>query len=318
MSRARWLAAALALALAAGCGEGDDDSARLPARGARTDVEIPEFDGDSAYELVRRQVAFGPRAPGLEGHRRQLEWMESYLRQRADTVILQPFTHGTDDGETLRLTNLFTRFRPDAPDRVLLLAHWDTRPIADEDPDPERRDEPILGANDGASGTAVLLRMADVLSRHSPPIGVDLLFVDGEDVPPGAQLLGSTHFAANLPPGYRPLYGVLVDMIGDMQPRYGIEAHSQNEAPAVVRRVWRTAEEVGYGSMFVERRVGAITDDHVPLNRAGIPTIDIIDFEYGGSANPHWHTHEDTLENTAPDGLEAVGTVLTTLIYRGG
>ncbi|MFW6078388.1 MAG: M28 family peptidase [Gemmatimonadota bacterium] len=287
--------------------------------------QIPEFDGAAAYSLLERQVAFGPRAPGTPGHRRQLDWMVDFLRERADTVVIQRFTHidDDDDGEgdggrdTLRMANVFARFLPGRTERVLLLAHWDTRPVAERDPEPDRREQPIPGANDGASGTAVLLHMADVLSSHSPPIGVDLLLVDGEDQPPGARLLGSTHFAANPPPGYRPLYGVLVDMVADRDPVFPVEGYSQDYAPSVVRRVWRTAEELGYGSLFPDRVVGPIRDDHVPLNRAGIPTIDIIDFEYG-PGNRYWHTHRDELAQTAPVGLEAVGTVLTTLIFRGG
>lgn len=288
-------------------------------RGREASPPAPTFDGDAAYALLERQVEFGPRVPGTEGHARQLAWMEEYLRERADTLILQSFTHRTESGETLELTNLFARFRPEAADRVLYLTHWDTRPTADQDPDPARRDEPIAGANDGASGTAVLLQLADVLSRHSPPIGVDLLFVDGEDYgPTGVDMyLGATYFAANLPPGYRPLYGVLIDMIGDRDPVFPIEAYSQQYAPEVVQRVWRVADELGYGRIFRRTPGLAIEDDHIPLNRAGIRTIDIIDFDYG-PGNSYWHTHQDSLQNTAPTGLEAVGRVLTTLVFRGG
>lgn len=309
--------AGLALGLAVllgGCGD-----EREPARGSVGTPSGPPFDGEAAHALVAQQVAFGPRVPGSEGHARQLAWMEEYLRERADTLIVQPFSHMTSSGEWLELTNLFARFRPDATDRILLLAHWDTRPTADNDPDPARRDEPILGANDGASGTAVLLQLADVLSSHSPPIGVDILLVDGEDYGPTSadMYLGSTYFAANLPPGYRPLYGVLLDMVGDRDPVFPIEAYSRQYAPEVVERVWRVAEELGYGRIFRRTPGLAIEDDHIPLNRAGIRTIDIIDFDYG-PGNRHWHTHQDVLENTGPTGLEAVGTVLTTLIFRGG
>ncbi|MDX1674850.1 MAG: M28 family peptidase, partial [Longimicrobiales bacterium] len=170
--------------------------------------EAPPFDADSAFALLARQVAFGPRVPGTEGHAAQLEWMTSYLEARADTLILQPFRHTGPEGEVLDMTNLFARFRPGERDRVLLLAHWDTRPTADHETDPELQDRPIPGANDGASGTAVLLQLADVLSRHSPPIGVDILLTDGEDYAPDHMYLGAKHFAANHPPGYSPLYGI--------------------------------------------------------------------------------------------------------------
>ncbi|MDP9348716.1 MAG: M28 family peptidase, partial [Gemmatimonadota bacterium] len=177
----------------------------------------PPFDAGRAMEHVRRQVGFGPRVPGSEGHRAQLEWMRSFLAEKADTVVVQPFTYTTTGGETLRLTNLFARFRPELTERVLLVAHWDTRPRADQAPDPADRARPIPGANDGASGVAVLMELASLFARRPPPVGVDLLLVDGEDYGPTGDdmYLGAKHFARNPPPGYRPLYGVLLDMVGD-------------------------------------------------------------------------------------------------------
>jgi glutaminyl-peptide cyclotransferase len=277
----------------------------------------PKISGDSAYQHIRTQTAFGPRVPNTEGHRNQLAWMLEYLRERADTVTVQSWTHTTKKGTELQLSNVFARFNPDAPDRILLVAHWDTRPTADEDPDAGKRSQPISGANDGASGTALLLEMANVMARSKPSIGVDLLFVDGEDYASGDMYLGAKFFAANLPPSYRPLYGILVDMIADANPRYPVEANSKELAGEVVDRVWRTAEELGYGQYFRRSSQGAIEDDHMPLNHAGIRTIDIIDFEYG-SGNEFWHTTQDVLENTSPRGLEVVGSVLLELIYRGG
>lgn len=306
-NRLGWMVLLLALLAPLGCERGERAAERV----------APDFSGEQAYELLKRQVAFGPRAPGSAGHRQQLAWMEAYLRERADTLILQPFTHVTRAGDTLRLTNVFARFRPEAGDRILLVAHWDTRPTAEEDPDPEKRDQPILGANDAASGTAVLLQLADVFSRHSPPIGVDLLFVDGEDYATGEMYLGATYFAANLPPGYRPLYGILVDMVADEDPVFPIEGYSYEYAPEVVQRVWGLAHELSYGAMFPRTPGIYIEDDHVPLNKAGIRTIDIIDFDYG-PGNRYWHTTQDVLEHTALRGLEAVGTVLAELVYRGG
>lgn len=308
----RWIALVLLLLVPLACQRREEPAAAAHAA-------APAFDGAAAYELLAKQVSFGPRVPGSPGHAEQLAWMEAYLRERADSVELQQFTHVTKSGTALELTNVIARFRPEARDRVLLLAHWDTRPTADHDPDPAKRDQPILGANDGASGVAVLLQLADVLSSHSPPIGVDLLFVDGEDYGPDSDdmYLGATYFAANLPADYRPLYGILLDMIGDRDPVYPIEAYSYQYAPEVVERVWRLADELGYGRIFRRQRGPAIGDDHLPLNRAGIRTIDIIDFDYG-PGNRFWHTHEDRLENTGPEGLAAVGTVVTTLIYRGG
>jgi Zn-dependent M28 family amino/carboxypeptidase len=281
--------------------------------------KAPKISGDSAYELIKQQVAFGPRVPGMPGHQQQLDWMVAYLKSRADTVSTQTFTYTTSNGKKLDLANVFARFNPGAADRVLLVTHWDTRPTANEDQGIGNRVKPISGANDGASGTAVLMEIAEVLSKNKAPIGVDLLFVDGEDYGPTGRdmYLGARHFSANLPPGYKPLYGILIDMIGDQNPVYKIESNSQALAPEVVDRVWRTAEEIGLGNYFRRSSLGGIEDDHLTLNEAGIRTIDIIDFDYG-PGNSFWHTLGDTVDHTAPIGLEAVGRVLLELIFRGG
>lgn len=281
--------------------------------GSGEESKAPKISADSAYAHIRTQVAFGPRVPGTEGHRKQLEWMTAYLRERADTVTITSWTHKTTMGTELPLSNVFARFNAQAEDRILLVAHWDTRPTADEEQDAAKRGIAIAGANDGASGTALLLEIANVLSRNKPPIGVDILLVDGEDYAPNNMYLGAKYFAANLPAGYRPLYGIVVDMIADHNPRFPIESNSQEAAPEVIDRVWRTAESIGLGGYFPRTSQGAIEDDHVPLNQAGIRTIDIIDFDY-----PHWHRTSDVLENTSPKGLGVVGTVLLELIFRGG
>ncbi len=280
----------------------------------------PPFSTDSAWAYLQKQLSFGPRVPGTAGHAAQLAWMQEFLRARADTLIVQPFTHThSRSNDKITMSNLFARFNPGADVRVLLIAHWDTRPQADQDEDPEKQKQPIQGANDGASGTAVLLELANVLNRHSPTIGVDLLFVDGEDYgPDGTDMyLGATHFAGNLPNGYKPMYGILLDMIADANPVYPQEGNSRDLAPEVLERVWRTAEQIGLGHYFPRRPGGYVSDDHLPLNRAGIRTIDIIDFEFG-PGNAYWHTAEDVVANTSPRGLEAVGRVITELIYRGG
>jgi hypothetical protein len=307
------LALLLAGPVLAGC-----NGAGASGGGARVDrqpVQAPPFRADTAFAYIEKQVSFGPRVPGTPGHAAQLEWLTAFLRVRADTVILQPFEHlTTTDGRRLAMTNVFARFRPELRDRLLLVAHWDTRPTADQEADPERRDQPIPGANDGGSGTAVLLELANVLSSNSPPVGVDLLFVDGEDYGPGEpdMYLGAKHFAATQP-AYQPLYGILLDLVADANPVYPIEGNSKDSAPEVVERVWRTAEQMGLGGSFVRRDGGWITDDHIPLNRAGIRTIDIIDFDF-----PHWHRLSDDLSNVSPRGLGIVGSVMTALIYSGG
>ena len=309
----------LALALAPGC-DRSGSAGEAPGAGAPAGprVDRPAFDSARAFEHLRRQVAFGPRIPGSPGHAAQLQWMKDYLAARADTVVEQPFTHVTRSGRTLRMTNLFARFRPEAQDRVLLVAHWDTRPTSDQASGADR-DKPVPGANDGASGVAVLLELADMLKRKPAGIGVDLLLVDGEDYGPTGEdmYLGAKHFAATLPAGYRPFYGVLLDMVGDRTPRFPVEANSQRFAPEVVQRVWSLAQEMGYGDVFPLSDGGQIEDDHVPLNQAGIRTIDIIDFDYG-PGNRYWHTPQDVPENTSAESLRIVGEVIAELVYRGG
>jgi glutaminyl-peptide cyclotransferase len=287
--------------------------------GAMPRVERPTFPGDRAYQLLVQQVGFGPRVPGQPGHARQLEWMKEWLAPRADTLIEQSFTQTTTRGATLQLTNLLARFNPHLTERVLLIAHWDTRPLADQSRIPADRTQPVPGANDGASGTAVLMILADLFHQQAPPIGVDLLFVDGEDYGPDTvdMFLGARYFGAHQPAGYPPLYGVLIDMVGDADLRLPLEGYSQEHAPEVLSRVWTLAREMGYGGIFVEAPGGYVTDDHVPLNEAGIRTIDIIDFNYGPS-NSFWHTPQDIPENTSAESLEVVGEVLAELVYRGG
>jgi hypothetical protein len=296
--------------LLAACSEGGGGGETISQR-----VDRPAFPADSAFTLLKEQVAFGPRIPGEPGHQKQLDWMEAYLRPRADTVVVQNFPWTTTKGDTLHLTNLFVRFRPELKDRILLVTHWDTRPKSDEARDSLDKQKPVPGANDAASGTAVLMQLAGLLHRKAPPIGVDLLFVDGEDYGPGEEdmYLGARYFAAHLPGGYPPLYGVLLDMIGDEDPRFPVEYNSQQLAPEVVQRVWSVAHDLGYGDIFPNTPGPSIDDDHIILNKAGVRTADVIDFDY-----PYWHTPQDTPEHTSPKGLGIVGEVMAELIYRGG
>jgi len=275
----------------------------------------PPFSADAAFEHIRTQVGFGPRVAGTPGHQQQLEWMTQYLRERADSVEIQSFTHTHSvSKKQIAMSNVIARFNPQSQERVLLVTHWDTRPTADYDADNDARNQPIPGANDGGSGTAVLLEIANVLKQQKPTIGVDLLFVDGEDYGPEEpdMYLGAKYFAAQAG-SYRPLYGVLIDMIADRTPRYAIEDHSDRMAPEVVQRIWGLADQLGFGRYFPRTNQGAVGDDHVPLNNAGIRTANIID-----CCDPPWHTLQDNLANVSPEGLGVVGTVLIELIFREG
>ena len=306
---------ALALALVAGTVACQADAPG--PRGPR--VERPSFSGTSAHALVETQVAFGPRIPGSEGHASQLAWMLEWLGSRADSVVADSFRHVSSRGDTLDLVNVLARFKPGADRRLLLLTHWDTRPQADRSPDPEDLSRPVPGANDGASGTAVLLELADMLARQAPTAGIDLLFVDGEDYGPGTEdmFLGARHFASQVDPDDLPRYAVLFDLVGDSDPSFPAEAYSSEMAPQVVQRVWGVARDLGYGRYFPLRVGSRANDDHVPLNEAGIPTVDVIDFEYGPD-NMFWHTPHDVPENVSPTTLGMVGEVAAELVYRGG
>jgi Zn-dependent M28 family amino/carboxypeptidase len=249
--------------------------------------------------------------------------MEGLLREWADTVQLLPFQYLTSGGENLQLTNILARFRPEADHRILFLTHWDTRPWSDRAQDPELREIPVPGANDGASGTAVLLHLASLLSESPPPSGIDFLFIDGEDYGPGVEdmFMGSRHFVQTMREHGSWTYGVLLDMVGDRDPSFPVEAYSAEFATGVVQRVWRIADDLGYGDVFPNRVGPRVSDDHVYFNQAGLPTVDIIDFEYGPGdvdGGRFWHTPDDDLENVSAETLGMVGEVVAELVYRGG
>ena len=272
------------------------------------------FDGEAALGYAKAQMEFGLRIPGTEGHARMALWLDSLLRARADTVVLQAWDHVTARGDTLPLRNLLARFTPAAPERLLFFAHWDTRPIADG-PTSRDRTAPVPGANDGASGVAVLLGVADALRQLRPGVGVDLLFVDGEDYgvfqDSADVLIGSRYYAANQPPGPRPLYAVLFDMVGDADLQIFQEGYSLLGAPEVVQLVWEVARDAGHGAVFQGSPKHTLTDDHVSLQRAGIRAIDVVDFDY-----PYWHTPDDTIDKVSARSLQVVGEVALALIAR--
>ena len=272
-----------------------------------------QFDGAMALSYVEAQMNFGNRIPNTEAHRRTGDWILAHLRSRADSVVIQEFDHVTADGDTLHLRNFIGKFRPDVAERILFVAHWDTRPIAENDTNLGRRRLPTPGANDGASGVAVLLGVADDLQREPPAFGVDLLFVDGEDYGDFGVgrdvLLGSRFFADNLPEGYEPLFAVVFDMVGDINLRVSQEGYSRDAAPEVVDRVWRTARDAGFGNVFRSVLGTGITDDHIPLQQAGIRAIDVIGWPYD-----HHHTTDDTLDKVSGRSLAIVGTVALALV----
>jgi len=281
-------------------------------------TDLPAFSADSAYAYVKAQVDFGPRNPGSEGHALALQYMTDELgRHSGGQVYVQRFEAAGYD-ETLSLANVIASFNPTAQTRVMLCAHWDSRPRADRDADAADTSTPILGANDGASGVGVLLELARIFAENPPPIGVDIVFFDGEDYGVESDLsryfLGSRHWSANPPvPGYMPRFAVLLDMVGGKNPRFPKEGFSMTYAAPVVNEVWGIAKDMGHASMFLDETSQPVADDHMILNQEyGLPTINIIHYPFPD----YWHTSDDDMDNISTETLQAVGDVLLELIYN--
>jgi hypothetical protein len=280
-----------------------------------------QFSGDAALGYVKTQLDFGPRIPGSEAHVKTGDWIVAQMRERADTVIEQKWTHVTMSGDTLPMRNILARYKPEATERVLYVTHWDTRPISDGATDSAQRAMPVPGANDGASGVALFVALGDALRQTPPNVGLDLLFVDGEDFgefPKDGNLtdfkdvlIGSRYFAEHLPePGYMPLYGILWDMIGDGDLQIFQEGNSLRRAPEVVNLVWHKADsDLGYSRYFIPQPGLFMIDDHIPLLDAGLHVIDVGDFDY-----PYHHTPEDTFDKVSAASLQIVGDVALSLV----
>ncbi|HEX6574794.1 MAG TPA: M28 family peptidase [Gemmatimonadaceae bacterium] len=274
------------------------------------------FDGESALRYAKAQLDFGPRIPGTPGAQKAGDWIINEMKQRADTVIVQSWTHTTTDGKQLPMRNILARFNPKATDRILYVTHWDTRPISDGSGNLGERQLPVPGANDGASGVGLFVALGDALKKNPSTFGVDLLFVDGEDYgsfdDPDLHdvLIGSAYFAKNPPDsGYKPIFGVLWDMIGDKDLAIQKEGYSVQQAPEVVDRVWSKAAELGHDRVFLPVEIGPITDDHVPLLQAGYRVIDVIDLDY-----PDHHRPTDTIDKISAKSLSIVGEVAEALL----
>ena len=292
----------------------------------------PAFQADSAYAFVARQVSFGPRVPNSAAHRACGDFLIRKLKDLGAQVTVQEFESTAYDGKKLRLRNIIGAYNPQADNRVLLAAHWDTRPFADKDA--SQPATPNDGANDGASGVGVLLELARTLhtAQTNPGVGVDIIFFDGEDYgdadgtaapQPGYEVtwcLGSQYWANRKhQPDYRATFGVLLDMVGARGARFAIEENSQTIAPQVVNMVWKTAHQLGYSDYFVYAPNGAITDDHLYMTKGGVPSIDIIDFDPSspdGTFGKYHHRHTDNMAIIDKNTLKAVGQTLVQVIYN--
>jgi Zn-dependent M28 family amino/carboxypeptidase len=318
-------------ALLIGCTPDEKEKISTPdTTPAVTLPPAPLFDPDSAYAFVEKQVAFGPRVPGSASHKACGDWLVAKLQNYGGTVIEQTGTVTAFNNQKLPLRNIIATWKPDAKARILLFAHWDTRPFADRDD--ERKNEPIDGANDGASGVGVLLEIARHIAASSPELGIDILLTDVEDhgEPSGSMTinensidtwaLGAQYFSKNPHlTGYTARFGILLDMVGAHDAKFYQEALSMQYAPAIVRKVWKTAQAIGYGDRFIqETKYFVGIDDHVPINKQlRIPSIDIIHYDTGTNAfGPFWHTHDDNMSVISKETLKAVGQTVMEVVWK--
>jgi glutaminyl-peptide cyclotransferase len=298
-----------------------------PQAGQAVAPPSPGFSGDRAFTQLKTLCDMGPRVPGSPAARKAGDWLLARLRACGDEVWEQPFTHVVSKkhpmakgnpqwtSKGLGMRNIVCRFKPKATRRLLLAAHWDSRPFADMDPDKTKRSQAVLGANDAASGVAILLELARCLKAKAPGMGVDIVLFDGEDWGQQGHLedyfLGSKAYARAMT---RPLpeAGILLDMVGDRNLRLPMEPFSLQAAPDLMERLWSTAERLGYGHIFIREMGPAVQDDHLPIIQRGVPMVDLIDFDY-----PQWHTVRDTPAACSPASLDVVGKVVEALIRQG-
>lgn len=317
------------LFLFAACAEpGKEPIAQAPAE-VKTEVikrSSPEFNADSAYAFVKKQVDYGPRVPGTKAHANCALFFQKKLKSYGLDVTLQQAPVTTFDNNTFTLQNIFAAYRPELKNRILLTAHWDSRPFAENDL--VNIGKPIDGANDGASGAGVLLEVARLLALHKPEIGIDIFLNDLEDYgqpdmdmgPAKADTwcLGTQYWAKNKPADYQPKFGILLDMVGGQNPTFPKEGTSVNYAPEILNKVWNTAAALGYGKVFINKETHATTDDHLYLNSiAHIPTIDIVHIDPTSESYPSYHhTHGDKIDIIEKSTLKMVGQTLMQVIYE--
>ena len=279
----------------------------------------PLFSGENAFKHLIKQCSFGPRKPGSEGHKNTLNYYLKTFNGLADTVFTQSFEDEMPRTRAkVEMNNVIAQFNRGSAKQIMISAHWDTRPWADTG-SIMKKEMPILGANDGASGVAVIIELAYIFKQNPPPIGVSLVLFDAEDYGvPGdswTYCKGSQYFARNLPISY-PEYGINIDMIADRQPEFYIERISYQQNASLVLELWELSEDLGLKA-FKKQAKDSIFDDHVPLYEiAGIPAINIIDFDYPNDKTNYWHTHNDIVQNCSPNGLYQVGTLLVNHIYN--
>lgn len=315
-------------AVVCSCGSSAKNSDDQEKKGAKA-VLLGSFDKDSAYQYINDQVAFGPRVPGTDQHKACGQYLVDKLRQfGADTIIEQETVVEAFNGDKLPIKNIFASYNPQAKNRILLVAHWDTRPWANMESSEEHRVQPVPGANDGASGVGVILEIARNLNLKAPDCGVDILFTDAEDYGNNSGFtnnddswcLGTQYWVKHMPyaPHKLPAYGILLDMVGGGGARFHRELLSNKDARQATVKVWGEANNLGYDDIFVNKLGGAVVDDHMFLIEAGIPTTDIIEHvsDETGSFPAAWHTLDDDMRNISRKTLEVVGNTVLNVIYK--
>ena len=289
----------------------------------------PDFNADSAYIYLQEQCDFGPRTMNSTAHDKCEKWIIQKFEQYGCKVTTQKATLNGYDGTPLRSTNIIASYNPEATTRIMFCAHWDCRPWADNDPDSTNWHKPIIAANDAASGVGVMIELARILKGSGLELGVDFICFDAEDYgtpqwfegedPGDTWALGAQYFANNLPEGYAPRYGILLDMVGGVGAKFYREGMSMQYAPAIVKKVWNAARQVGYGSYFPKADGGMITVDHIPVNQtANIPCIDVIPYYPDcaqSSFGPTWHTIADNMDNIDKNTLKAVGQTMVQVLF---
>lgn len=289
-------------------------------------VTVPKFDKGSAYDFVAKQVEFGPRVPNSDAHKVCGKWMADQLRSFDAKVIEQTFQAKAYTGEMLNGTNIIGSYNPEHKHRILLAAHWDSRPIADHDADEAKQKEPVPGADDGASGVGILLEIARQLQKNPIDLGVDIIFLDLEDFGESQSedytswCLGAQHWGKNLHrPDYTAKFGILLDMAGAKNARFTKDETSMTFAKPIMDKVWKLGQNMGYGNYFVDVSTKMLIDDHLFINRlTKIPTIDIINRPAGSQTGfgHYWHTHKDDMSVIDHQTLKAVGQTVLAVLYR--
>ena len=304
------------------CKDVPENKAPVAEDDIRAKRAIPAFDAARAYANVEEQLNFGFRVPGTEAHQNQINWLVKTMEGYGAKVLQQSFKADFLGQKDVNCTNVMAQINPDKTDRVLLAAHFDSRMIAEKDD--ERQDQPIAGADDGASGVAVLLEVAKTISERGIDIGVDFLFFDAEDQGDSDKAetwaLGSQYWSKNLAPkDYSAKFGILLDMVGSKNAAFGKEEYSVRFAPEYVNKIWTLAQNMGYGDFFQNFVTGRVTDDHLYVNmNAKIPMVDIINIspEDRQSFGDYHHTHDDNIEIISKRTLRVVGQVVLAVLYN--